>query len=158
MTTTRTRSQIGRSSRNKGATVERQLAAWLRGHGWPHAERGRNNGFATAARSRGDGYDIDGCPGLLFDAKSTTDRPWLVPAWLRELADDADERGLLPILVVKQAGHTDPGRWWAWLLVSDLYRAVYRDPAERFAERVPMCLELGHLAPLLHAAGYGEAP
>ncbi|HWD79273.1 MAG TPA: hypothetical protein VG497_10325, partial [Kribbella sp.] len=66
---TRTRSEIGRSNRNRGAVAERAVVAWLRDNGFPHAERAVRTGYRTADRVSADHGDITGTPLLAWQVK-----------------------------------------------------------------------------------------
>lgn len=110
-------------SRRKGADHERELVTWLRSHGWPYAER-RLVGSA--------GPDINGCPGIAFEAKNAKAidlAGWCDQAETQRLAIGAD---YAPV-VIKRRGTTDLGRAYA-------------------------VLPLEQLARLLVEAGYGAAP
>ena len=148
---TTTASQRGRANRAKGGRAERHLARWLNTVGWPHAERGRDNGYRAANRTAPDGYDIAGCPGLLWDTKDVADRElYRVPEWLAKVVADARAQGLLGLLVVKRRGCASPARWHCHAMLGDLVGSTAPD------YDLPVRMDLGHVVPLLWLLGYGE--
>ncbi len=54
----------GTAARRKGSIWERAVVAYLRQHGFPHAER------AYGAGRPQDVGDIDGLPGVVIEAKN----------------------------------------------------------------------------------------
>lgn len=149
-------SQRGRSSRAKGARYERELAGWFRGHGWPHAERGRNNGFRTADREAADGYDITGVPGWIIDAKCYgADTTAKVPGWLRKASEAAGLQGFA-MVVVKRNGHADPGDSWAYVSTGVLVMLVRGKVHRGVPAGPPVCLPLDQLARIMRTAGFGD--
>src|SRR5688500_3530498 len=70
---TATTTARGKYSREKGATAERHLVAWLRTHGWPGAERAVRTGYRTADRTSVDPGDVTGTPGLVWQVKNRVD-------------------------------------------------------------------------------------
>lgn len=98
----------------KGYHAEACVVAFIRGAGFPHAERGQ----AGALIDRGD---ILGTPGIAWEVRNR--RALGLPAWLRDtrrrrLAAGAD----IGILVVKPEGigATQTGTWAAVLTLADL--------------------------------------
>lgn len=152
MTATRTRSQIGRSNRRQGADRERDVANYLARNGFPHAERAGKNGNVV----RRDTGDIDGVPGIAWQVKSSPTES--IPNALRQAEEQALAAGAdLGIVVHKRQRCADPGRWWAWLPLADVgYLCRGRNVLQHRHRERPVCLELGDLLPLLHAAGYGR--
>lgn len=61
--TKRTRSQIGRASREKGKRGERELAALLRSRGYDEAKRGQQYCGSNGAA------DVTGLPGIHIESK-----------------------------------------------------------------------------------------
>lgn len=112
---------MGAASRRKGARFEAQVAAWLRAHGWPHAER-RSAGLA--------GSDIVGVLPFEIECKNRKD----VASAICDAVDAATERcdalnGVpppftLPVAIVKRPRHPDPASahavmpLWAWNLLA----------------------------------------
>lgn len=110
----------GAAARRKGHTAERAVARWLRDHGWPDAETTRAKLGHDGARQPGD---IDGVPGVALEVK---DHGRLcIPEWLRQVEEEAGPN--LPVLVVKERGSADPGRWWAVLRLEDLSGLLVED-------------------------------
>jgi hypothetical protein len=136
---------------NVGKDTEQRLARWLREHGgFPHAERTVRTGYRVSSRSMADAGDIDGCPGLAFQAKSLrpADRAErAVPDWLLETEAQRQAAGAdIGVLVVRRWGTTDVGRWWAFLPLPQLAGD---------GPFVPVRLELAHAVAYLHRVGYG---
>lgn len=160
MTAARTPSQRGRSNRNKGLTAERDLCKWLRANGFGGAERAVRTGFRVGDRVSADPGDVTGTPGVVWSVKYVAVEQ--TAAWLAEVdamlkGGDAD----YGLLIVKRRGHADPGEWWCWLRFCDL---VGIEAATRsripviycgHSAGAPVRMELGHVVPLLRAAGYG---
>lgn len=168
----KTPSQRGRANRNKGNQAERDLCRWLRINGLPHAERAVRTGFRTLDRTSADPGDITGTPLILWSVKDCAVEQ--IGKWFDELddmSDHAQTSGCLTLLVLKRRGHADPARWWCWQWQSQ-YLELYRTWLEgvvidrrRIPElplwippgtEYPMRMELGHVIPLLRAAGYGS--
>lgn len=146
---------MGALSTNKGKVAERHLVRWLRENGFGGAERAVRTGYRIATRTAADPGDVTGTPGIIWSCKdAATER---LPAWLAELDAMAAADGDVRLLVHKRKGHADPGEWWCWLRLSTLLALDGRaTPAGPWAD-VPVRMELGHVVPLLHAAGYGDA-
>ena len=150
-TRTRTRSQIGRASRNKGIAFERAVARALRPW-WPQAHRSRDNGSAVTADT-GDLADAGPAWWSLKDvAAARTEPPALVASWLAEAREKAGA-----LVVVKRAGYADPLDAWCWLALDDL--CALRDGADPHrGPIVPVRMRLGDVRQLLCAAGYAGGP
>ena len=148
----RTRSQIGRASRDKGARFERAVANAVRPW-FPDVRRSRDNGSATTTDT-GDLADTG--PGLFWSLKDVaaarTDPPGLIGGWLDEATAKCD--GALVLIVQKRAGHADPLRSWAWLWLDDLVRLVQGCNVPEPLGSVRM--ELRQVLDLLVAAGYAQ--
>lgn len=173
MTASKTPSQRGTSNRRRGLTAERDVARWLRGNGYPHAERAVRTGFRVADRVSADPGDITGTPFMLWSVKDCAVEQ--TAKWFDELddmSDSAQTAGCLTFLIHKRRGHADPARWWCWQWQSqylDLYRTwLEASLPEDYSwslplwvptgTEYPMRMELGHVVPLLRAAGYGDPP
>lgn len=140
-------SKRGASNRTKGAEFERRVSAWLRGRGWGNAERGVRNGWRSKSYVSADPYDIVGTPGVLWSLKDTHVSEEQMHRWLREVHDEAVERGLVGVLVWKRKGSADVGRSWAYRYV-EMHDVL--DP-------IPVRLHLVDLVAVLHAEGFGDA-
>jgi hypothetical protein len=146
----------GAMSRNKGATAERRLVAYLRTVGFGGAERAVRTGYRTVARVAADPGDVTGTPGIIWSCKDVAEER--LDRWFDELDAMAGRPGDVRLLVHKRAGKSDPGRWWCWMRLHMLIRVA--SDAQVFMVRPgdePVRMELGHVIPLLHAAGYGDA-
>lgn len=151
------RSRLGAANRRRGAEAERKVAAWLRGNGFPGAERAVRTAYTAGGRTVVDPGDITGLPAIVVQVKDDVSNA--VGAWLAEteqqrLGAPGAAPADLGLLVVRRRGKANVGRWWAWLPVEQLVDLVAgtRTPA---GSR-PVRMELGDLVPLLRAAGYGE--
>lgn len=155
--TTRTRSEIGRANARKGKDTERKVAGYLRDVGFPGAERAVRTGYRTAARDVADPGDITGTPGIVWQVKDCAREQ--IDDWLSEAEDQAVATGAdLGVLVVRRRGHADPARWWAWLTLNDVGLLLPgRQLIPLRQARFPVRMELGHLVPMLHTAGYGSS-
>ena len=155
--TSSTPSQLGAANRRRGIQAERDLARWLRGNGFPHAERAVRTGFRAADRTSADPGDIAGTPGIVWSVKDCAAEQ--ITKWLVELdgmQGDAGTSGFA-LLVVKRRGSADPGRWWCWLdLVDVLLLAMPPGTSVPNTPLHPIRSEVGRIVPLLHAAGYGD--
>jgi hypothetical protein len=147
---------MGAMSRSKGAKAERVLAVWLRTVGFGGAERSVRTGFNNGVRSVADPGDLTGTPGIVWSVKDVAEDRH--PKWLAEL-DAMDGRpDDVRLLVHKRTGHADSSRWWCWMRLSTL-KALTGAPNPRYSleDDVPVRMELGHVIPLLHLVGYGDA-
>lgn len=146
----------GAMSRNKGATAERHVVKYLRTVGFGGAERAVRTGYRTVTRVAADPGDITGTPGIVWSVKDcVTER---LDAWFAELDAMDGFSSDVRLLVHKRSGKSDPGRWWCWMRLHMLVRLA--SDAQIFMVRPgdePVRMELGHVIPLLHAAGYGDA-
>jgi hypothetical protein len=152
MTAAKTPSQRGTSNRRRGHQAERDLCNWLRRNGFPHAERAVRTGFRIGDRVSADPGDITGTPGIVWSVKDCaverTDQ------WFVELAAmKAPASSEIGLLVVKRRGHADPHRWWCWTWLEEI--AGPAPGGLGLGRWFPIRAELGHVIPLLRAAGYG---
>lgn len=155
------RAARGRSARNRGAKAERDLAAYLR-QWWPQAERAVITGWRTADRESPDHGDIRGTPGIVWQLKATKDFR-LEPAMAQTVKQSIAAGSDFGVLVQRRDGHADPGRWWAWVQVSDIGRLLAGDVLAPWGVSIttlyaPVRLELRHVVALLIADGYAEPP
>lgn len=86
---------MGKTSREKGADFERQVARWL-----------RENGFLTAMRTAqhsgkaGDAADVVGLPGIHIECKAVeSPHVW---AWIHQAERDSSGTGNIPVVIWKQ--------------------------------------------------------
>ena len=154
MTTPRTRSQIGRASRDKGARFERAVTNAVRPY-YPDVRRSRDNGSSTTSDT---GDLADAGPGLWWSLKDVaaarTDPPGLIGGWLAEAEAKAD--GRIPLLVIKHLGQADPLSSWVWLQLFDVAQLIGGDAF--VVPTFPVRMELRHVLDLLAAAGYATTP
>lgn len=118
MSAPRTRAQLGRSVLARSKDDERAVAAYLREHGYPQAERAVRTGFKPVGDRGADPGDITNTPGLVVSVKSVEDIAAIertVPAWLVDL-DQMRTADLDPVrlLIVHRFGKRDVGQWWAF--------------------------------------------
>jgi hypothetical protein len=99
-----TASERGASNRRKGYKAERDVVTYLRAHGYPDATTTRN---ALGHGGTKQPADVVGPVGCAIEVKNVTAAAW--PKWLRQAVDQAAE--LVPVVVRKQAGVTNVGRW-----------------------------------------------
>lgn len=148
----------GKAANRKGKTTERDVANYLRTVGWPNAGRSRTTGYRTSTREEADKGDVKGTPGLAWQVKSSPTEQ--LAKWMAEAEDQAVAAGAdYGVLVHRRAGKSDPARWWAWITVGDLVSLAGGSMRmyEGASAREPVRMELGHLVPLLIAAGYGTS-
>lgn len=139
--------------RDIGTRAESALVKWLRDNGFPGAER-------RALRGRYDAGDVTGIPSVAVQVKAgamaqdPSDQQ--VQRWLDEAAEQAVNAGAtVPVLVLRRAGHADPGRWWAWLRSDDLVPLLARD-VTGVRGQFPVRMRVESAAWALRAAGYGN--
>lgn len=156
----RTRAEIGRSSRQQGIRAERAVAAYLREHGWPDAERMVSTGWRAGGRERADTGDIGGIWPLVVQVKSTGN---LSTRDVARTLDDVDVQtiaagGDYGVLVQRRHGKSDVGEWWAYTRVRELVALVETPDVaarQRDTSDEVVRLRLAGLVSLLQVAGYG---
>lgn len=154
---TTTPAERGRSNRRKGHDTERAVARYLRTQGFPHAERAVRTGYTAGGRTVADPLDLTGIPGTVWSIKNDASNQ--VAKWLDEAEVARNHVGAeLALLVVRRRGKADVSRWWVWVSLHPLARALVGANVASVprAMRARVCLELGDLVPMLHAAGYGD--
>lgn len=152
----------GAMSRNKGATAERDVVRFLRTVGFGGAERAVRTGYRTFERVAADPGDITGTPGIIWSVKDVAEdrarKDCTLSGWFAELDAMHGQPSDVRLLVHKRSGKSDPARWWCWMRLYMLHHVAQAtaspDPLDG---QVPVRMELGHVIPLLHAAGYGDA-
>lgn len=143
----------GRANRRKGHDTERAVASYLRASGFPGAERAVRTGYRVGNRVVPDPGDIAGVPGMVFSVKA--DQRNDIPGWLHEIETTRHNHGAeLAVLVVRRNRKGDVSRWWAWVSLPSLVRAVLGTGWHDLNGYV--CMELADLVPMLHRAGYGD--
>lgn len=147
----------GRANRRKGADTERAVARYLRTQGFPDADRAVRTSYTSPdGRTTLDPLDIVGIPGVVISVKN--DASQQITKWLEEAERIGNHHGAdLALLVVRRTGKADVCRWWAWVSLRSLARALHGpDLSTVPALSGHMCMELGELAPMLHRAIYGD--
>lgn len=151
---------------NVGKDTERAVAGWLRGNGWPGAERRVRTGYRTSTRESADEGDITGMPGLCVQVKSlrpTARAELAVPSWLAQTEQQRAASGAtLGFLVVRRWGTTDVGRWWAFTRLGQLYDMLTgfafdpkgAEPERPMPDLIPVRMDVASLAGLLHKLGW----
>lgn len=152
----------GAMSRNKGATAERDVVRFLRTVGFGGAERAVRTGYRTFERVAADPGDVTGTPGIIWSVKDVAEdrarKDCTMAGWFAELDAMHGQPSDVRLLVHKRSGKSDPSRWWCWMRLHMLVRLA--SDAQIFMVNPgdePVRMELGHVIPLLHAAGYGDA-
>lgn len=147
-------SRRGASSRRKGADAERAVVAYLRSHGWPHAERAVRTGYRTTAHTLPDPGDITGTPLVCWQVKYRQQEQ--ITQWLDEVDAQRQAAGAdHGILVLRRPGHADPGRWWCWL-DGKTAAALLGGPVRHRSTWQQWRTELETVVCLLHLGGYGD--
>lgn len=148
----------GAASRAKGVRAEQHLARYLR-QWWPGAERKSDNGWRTGGRESADHGDIRGTDLIVWQVKHRKD--FRLDEFMAQTAEQATAAGAdFGVLVQRRDGTSDPGRWWAWLTVTEFgsmvggFDVVPRD-LDAATLNAPVRTELRHVVALLLAAGYG---
>lgn len=116
-------------NRAKGTSWESAVVTYLRGRGWPHAERRALSG----ANDRGD---VAGVIGVVIECKNAAKVE--LAAWLDEASAERDnDRADLGVAWFKRRGKTNPGKGFVvmdgdtftWLLRSAGYGQPLDDEA-----------------------------
>ena len=94
-------SSQGRANRRRGADAERAVVRYLRSRGYPDARR------YLAGDSMQPG-DLDWHPLFCVEVKDVAASMW--PTWCRQALDQC-KPGLVPVVVRRERGVSDPGRW-----------------------------------------------
>lgn len=154
----RTRQQLGRSVLARSKADERAVAAYLREHGYPNAERAVRTGFRAIGDRGADPGDITGTPGLVVSVKTVEDSALIertVPAWLVDL-DQMRTADLDPVrlLVVHRFGKSDVGQWWAfqWAYQFAELAGVRLETDRMQVLAYPVRTTVADAVPLVHAA------
>jgi hypothetical protein len=95
-------------SRAKGTAWETAIVEYLRGRGWPHAER-------RALHGRQDRGDIAGIVGVVIEAKN--ERQITLAQYANETEEETRRDGPESIGAawIKRPRHTDPGKGYVLL-------------------------------------------
>lgn len=107
-------------ARAKGTAAETAVADYLRGHGFPHAER-------RALHGSRDLGDITGVPGVVVEVKAAVSADY--GGWLREAdAERANAAARLAIVVHKPKGMgVERVRLWRAVTTLETMTALIRE-------------------------------
>ena len=145
-----------RRPRDIGTAAETAVVRYLRGHGFPQAER-------RALRGAQDAGDITGTPGVCWEIKGGAAAKLASDGQVQDWLNDTDKErvaagaavGVL-VLQRKGIGTANVGRWWA-LLPGYQYELLCTKGIYGwfFGDRGPLRMHLSQVCPLLVYAGYG---
>lgn len=141
-------------SKDIGTRAETAVVRYLRGAGWPHAERRA----LTGARDLGD---VTGTPGIVWEVKARkaliSDRE--IAEWMDETETERVNAGAtVGVLVVRRAGvgEGNAGRWWAYLTAGAVTGLASEGGFVPYGQLgFPVRMLLRDAVTLLHLAGYG---
>lgn len=154
--TARTRSQIGRSNRDRGNRYESKVTKYLQEHGHPHAERRQSGG----PQDRGDIvlHDADG-DRWVIDTKTLDDvRPGNIERCCRQVELEAENAGApFWALVVDRKGTADVGASFVWLPLGHLLSLWADVGAARRLDDELVCVTLRAFAALVPTRTTEEA-
>jgi hypothetical protein len=142
-------------SKNKGTAAETAVVRWARDNGYPGADR-------QPLRGNRDAGDIDLCPGIVLEVKNHKTAgtgqpaPLVLAHWMAQAEFERYNAGAAHCpLVVKRAGTSDPGRWFAYLKARDV-AVLMGAPLNVADPDAPWCTSLASLVQLLRHAGFGS--
>ena len=145
-------------SKRRGTSAEVAVLKYVRGNGFPWAER-------LALSGNADCGDISLLPGRLVvlevkaHASAATGQPGdaQLADWMSQTSTERVNAGAdHGVLVVKRKGTTDPGRWFAYVTAGQFATLLGAD-LQLPNPHAPLCLPLASLLPVLRSAGYGTA-
>lgn len=155
-----------RRPKDIGTAAETAVVRYLRGAGFPHAER-------RALRGNQDAGDITGTPGVCWEVKGGTAAKLASDAQVQDWLDDTSKEKAaagagadVAVLVLqrKGIGTANAGRWWA-LMPGWQYEALSGSGRRTdglgglaswsFGDRGPLRMHLAQACALLRYAGYG---
>lgn len=156
-----------RRPKDIGTVAETAVVRYLRGAGFPHAER-------RALRGQLDAGDITGTPGVCWEVKGGAAAKLASDGQVQEWLDDTDKERVaagaeVAVLVLqrKGIGTANAGRWWA-LMPGWQYEALCGSLGRTdglgglagwwFGDRGPLRMHLSQACALLTYAGYGTPP
>lgn len=115
---TRTKSQTGKSARNKGKRGELEFASLCRAHGFDA------NRTAQCRGNTGKAGDVEGIPGVHIEVKRT-EALRLYEAMAQSIRDaEAGGRGEMPIVAHRRNGED----WLIVLQAEDFFRLLGEKP------------------------------
>lgn len=145
-----------RRPRDIGTAAETAVVRYLRGAGWPHAER-------RSLRGTEDAGDVTGTPCLCWQikggaaAKTASDSD--ITAWLAQAEKQRVTAGADHAILVVQREHVGPGRaglWWAYLDIQDVAQLTNDGIPKWTADSFPVRMHLWAACVLLREADYGD--
>lgn len=142
---------------DRGKATERMAATWLRGNGFPGAERTVRTGYHTTTRALPDESDIDAAPGVIVQVKSL--RPAnraerAIPVWMGEVEHQRACSGAdVAVLLVRREGTGDVGEWWTFMTVMRLGELLEIPSIIRSDE--PVRLPAAEMFRIIRLCGYG---
>ena len=145
--------------RAKGTAAETAVLRYVRGEGFPWAERMALTGAADCG-------DISLLPGRLVvievksHASAATGQPGdaQLTEWMRQTRAERVNAGAdYGILVVKRKGTTDPGRWFGFLEPAALFSLLGSTGSPPAGMSGWPCLPFADVILLLRQSGYGTA-
>ena len=113
------------ANRTRGHTAERNVAAWLRDHGYPDARTTRSTLGHDGAHAPGD---VIGPVGLVIEVKDVAASSY--PSWCKQA--EAEANGRPWVVVRRKRGVTDVGLWPCCYRTEDMLRLSR--PVLTFAE------------------------
>lgn len=107
-------------SKQRGTAHETATVNWFRENGWPYAKRITMKGSA-------DEGDLDLGDGIAVTIECKNTKAMTLSQWLRELADEMENRGDdVGFVIAKKRGTTDVGEYYCILPVKVVARLLRR--------------------------------
>lgn len=141
-------------SKQIGTKAETAVTRYAQANGYPWADR-------QPPRGRRDQGDLTLTPGIIIEVKAhktaATGQPGraLLTSWMGQTEVERVNAGAdVGLLIVKRAGTTDVGQWWAYLTLAGFVGLVGGglDVGDRALE--PVCLPVASALALLTEAGW----
>ena len=102
----------------RGTAAESAVVHYLKGRGWPYAERRALSG----GKDRGDVAGVAGVVIEVKDCKTLTFGPWLNEAE----TEKANDHAAVGAVWAKRRGTTDPGKWFV-LMTGEQFTALLKE-------------------------------
>lgn len=158
MTDRQTRADIARAAVAKAKRAERKVAAYLRLHGWPDAERARP-GWKSGDRESPDTGDTRDVPKLTWQVKSgaTMSDLDIEKALADTMAQTIAAGNDYGILVLQRTGKSDVGKWWAYMSTRNIVALTTGSTPTGQSSAMDRAwrTQVNVVVDLLHQAGYG---
>lgn len=110
---------MGARSRRRGYRTEAAVVAWLRAHGWTHAER----------RAGNPGSDIVGVLPWSIEIKGHADPMISMRKGIPQAARQAERDAAYPLTIIRIPGTTNVAHWWTAWPASDHLDREWPKPA-----------------------------